>query len=223
MAALDKVERETGKKAFYALNVTAGADVILERAAQAVDHNANMAMIDVLTAGFSALEQLSKSLKVPVHMHRTMHGAFTRDKGHGISMLFISKLVRMCGGTNLHTGSYMGKMAGETQENDLSRDALRKDWHGYKKVFPVASRRDLTFQSLWKPGRLRHRLHSTGRRWSARSSRWDHSRGSCIGPGRRSLAKAYSPPGICKRPQRAGYSFKILGILRGSIIPFPLS
>ncbi|MDD1740491.1 MAG: RuBisCO large subunit C-terminal-like domain-containing protein [Methanothrix sp.] len=139
MAALDKVERETGKKAFYALNVTAGADIILERAEQAVDHGANMVMIDVLTAGFSALEQLSKSLKVPVHVHRTMHGAFTRDKGHGISMLFISKLVRMCGGTNLHTGSYMGKMAGETEENDLSRDALRKDWHGYKKVFPVAS------------------------------------------------------------------------------------
>ena len=32
MAALDKVETETGKKAFYAVNVTAGADKILERA-----------------------------------------------------------------------------------------------------------------------------------------------------------------------------------------------
>lgn len=139
MASLDKVETETGKKAFYAVNVTAGADVILERAENAVDHGANMVMIDVLTAGFSALEQLSRNLKVPVHVHRTMHGAFTRDPSHGISMLVISKLVRMCGGTNLHTGSYMGKMAGETQENDLSRDALRGDWHDYKRVFPVAS------------------------------------------------------------------------------------
>jgi ribulose-bisphosphate carboxylase large chain len=33
----------------------------------------------------------------------------------------------------------MGKMARETLENDLSRDALRGDWHGYKRVFPVAS------------------------------------------------------------------------------------
>ena len=32
MSALDKVETETGKKAFYAVNVTAGADKILERA-----------------------------------------------------------------------------------------------------------------------------------------------------------------------------------------------
>jgi ribulose-bisphosphate carboxylase large chain len=139
MSALDRVEKETGKKAFYAVNVTAGSDRILERAEKAVDHGANMVMIDVLTAGFSALEMLSQNLKVPVHVHRTMHGAFTRDKGHGIAMLVISRLVRMCGGTNLHTGSYLGKMAGETQENDLSRDALRGEWHGYKRVFPVAS------------------------------------------------------------------------------------
>lgn len=139
MSALDKVEKETGKKAFYAVNVTAGSDIILERALDAVEHGANMVMIDVLTAGFSALEQLSRNVKVPIHVHRTMHGAFTRDKAHGIAMPVISKLVRMAGGTNLHTGSYMGKMAGETVENDLSREALRGAWHDYKRVFPVAS------------------------------------------------------------------------------------
>jgi ribulose-bisphosphate carboxylase large chain len=139
MSALDKVEKETGKGAFYAVNVTTGADQILERAERAVDHGANMVMVDVLTAGFSALEVLSRHVDVPVHVHRTMHGAFTRDKGHGISMVVISRLVRMAGGTNLHTGSYMGKMARETMENDQSRDALREEWHGLKRVFPVAS------------------------------------------------------------------------------------
>jgi ribulose-bisphosphate carboxylase large chain len=126
MNCLDKVESETGKKAFYAVNVTTAADKILARAEDAVDHGANMVMVDVLTAGFSALEVLSRHVKVPIHVHRTMHGAFTRDKAHGISMLVISKLVRMTGGTNLHTGSYMGKMALGTLENDLSRDALRE-------------------------------------------------------------------------------------------------
>ena len=33
----------------------------------------------------------------------------------------------------------MGKMALESTENDLSRDALRDEWHGLKRVFPVAS------------------------------------------------------------------------------------
>lgn len=139
MSALDKVEQETGKKAFYAVNVTIGADQILERAEKVVDHGANMVMVDVLTAGFSALEVLSRNVNVPVHVHRTMHGAMTRDKGHGISMVVISKLVRLAGGTNLHTGSYLGKMAREIEENDLSRDALRGEWHGLKRVFPVAS------------------------------------------------------------------------------------
>lgn len=139
MSALDKVEKETGKKAFYAVNVTTGADQILERAEQALDHGANMVMVDVLTAGFSALEVLSRNVHVPVHVHRTMHGAMTRDKGHGISMVVISKLVRLAGGTNLHTGSYVGKMASETEENDLCKEALREEWHGLKKVFPVAS------------------------------------------------------------------------------------
>ncbi len=139
MSALDKIEMETGKKAFYAVNVTTGADQILERAQRAVDHGANMVMVDVLTAGFSAVEVLSRNVKVPIHVHRTMHAAFTRDRAHGISMVAIAKLVRLAGGTNLHTGTYLGKMARETQENDLARDALREEWYGLKRVFPVAS------------------------------------------------------------------------------------
>ena len=139
MSALDRVEQDTGRRAFYAVNVTTGADQILERAEKAIDHGANMVMVDVLTAGFSALEVLSRNVKVPVHVHRTMHGALTRDRGHGISMVVIAKLVRLAGGTNLHTGSYLGKMAREIEENDLCRDALRNEWHGLKRVFPVAS------------------------------------------------------------------------------------
>ncbi|HSD58764.1 MAG TPA: RuBisCO large subunit C-terminal-like domain-containing protein [Methanotrichaceae archaeon] len=139
MSALDRVEKETGRRAFYAVNVTTGADQILERAENAVDHGANMVMVDVLTAGFSALEVLSRNVNVPIHVHRTMHGAFTRDKGHGISMVVIAKLVRLAGGTNLHTGTYLGKMSRETEENDLARDALRDVWYGLKRVFPVAS------------------------------------------------------------------------------------
>ena len=139
MAELSKVEDETGKKAFYAVNVTCGAEEILDRAEDVIGCGANMVMVDVLTAGFSALEVLSRGVKVPIHVHRTMHGAFTRDRHHGISMVPISRLVRMAGGTNLHTGSYLGKMAGDMEENDQCRDALRDDWYGLRPVFPVAS------------------------------------------------------------------------------------
>jgi ribulose-bisphosphate carboxylase large chain len=139
MAELSKVEDETGKKAFYAVNVTSGAEEILERAEEVVGRGANMVMVDVLTTGFSAVEVLARGVKVPIHVHRTMHGAFTRDRRHGISMLPISRLVRMAGGTNLHTGSYLGKMAGDREENDSCSDALREEWYGLRPVFPVAS------------------------------------------------------------------------------------
>jgi len=155
MAELSKVEEETGKKAFYAVNVTCGAEEILERAEDVIDRGANMVMVDVLTAGFSALEVLSRGVKVPVHVHRTMHGAFTRDKSHGISMVPISRLVRMAGGTNLHTGSYLGKMAGDREENDDCRDALRDGWYGLRPVFPVAS-------GGVHPGKVRPNLEGYG-------------------------------------------------------------
>jgi len=51
--ALEKVEKETDKRAFYAVNVTAGADQILDRAERAIENGANMVMVDVLTKGFS--------------------------------------------------------------------------------------------------------------------------------------------------------------------------
>jgi ribulose-bisphosphate carboxylase large chain len=139
MNALERAETQTGKKTFYAVNVTCGAEAIVERAETAVQQGANMVMLDVLTAGFDALKTLSKSVKVPVHVHRTMHAALTRNRKHGIAMLPLARLVRLCGGTNLHTGSYKGKMDSEKTENDACRDALRDEWHGLKPVFPVAS------------------------------------------------------------------------------------
>jgi ribulose-bisphosphate carboxylase large chain len=139
MNKLDMAEAETGQKVFYAVNVTIGAAHIVERAERMKELGANMVMVDVLTAGFDALQELTANIDLPIHVHRTMHGAITRNRRHGISMLAISKLVRMAGGTNLHTGSYKGKMDSDTTENDQNRDALKDEWFGLKRVFPVAS------------------------------------------------------------------------------------
>jgi len=139
MDKLHKVEDKLGKPCFYAVNVTCGADMIVERAERAVELGANMVMVDILTAGFSAVQALTdEQIGVPIHIHRTMHGALTRGK-YGISMPVISKLTRMVGGTNLHTGTYAGKMERNVCEIDESRDILRKPWAGYKRVWPVAS------------------------------------------------------------------------------------
>jgi ribulose-bisphosphate carboxylase large chain len=46
---LDKVEKQTGEKVFYAVNVNTGAAQIVERAQKAVELGANMVMVNVLT------------------------------------------------------------------------------------------------------------------------------------------------------------------------------
>ena len=139
MDKLNKIEDKTGKKTLYAVNVTCGADQIVERAELAVDLGANTVMVDILTAGFSAVQALTDvKIGVPIHIHRTMHGALTEGL-FGISMPVIAKLTRMCGGTNLHTGTYAGKMDRNVCEIDESRDALRRPWDNFKRVWPVAS------------------------------------------------------------------------------------
>ncbi len=139
MDKLDKAKEETGHETFYACNVTADTEKAVERAKLVEDKGGNMVMVDVITAGFSTLKAVSKSIGLPVHVHRAMHASFTRKRKHGISMAPISKLVRLCGGTQLHTGSYHGKMHGEKKEIDQSKKALRKKWFGHKPILPVAS------------------------------------------------------------------------------------
>lgn len=141
MEKIDKIKVESGRTVLYAVNITVGAEEILERADLAMEHGANMLMIDVLTAGFSALKTLREDMSVnlPIHVHRTMHGAITRNKKHGIAMLPLAVLVRLCGGDQLHTGTATGKMERDVEGVKEINDFLKSDWHNFKKVFPVAS------------------------------------------------------------------------------------
>lgn len=141
MEKLDRINEESGRNVLYAVNITVGAEKILERGDIAKENGANMLMIDVLTAGFSSLQALrnDESINLPIHVHRTMHGAITRNKKHGIAMLPIAILTRLCGGDKLHTGTASGKMESKILEVKEINDFLRSDWQGFKKTFPVAS------------------------------------------------------------------------------------
>lgn len=135
MEALDKAVEEGSRPSLYAPNVT--SDNILESAQMAVDSGARALMLDFLTAGFPALVSLREDFSLPIHVHRTMHGAVTRIENHGIAMLVFSKLVRLAGGDQLHAGCAKGKMErGELLKN---YGALRGECYGIKPVFPVCS------------------------------------------------------------------------------------
>ncbi len=144
MSALDRVKSETGRTVLFAVNVTGAPDVMVKNAETAIDNGANMLMLDIIILGLPTVEWFLRKydFKVPIHLHRAMHAAFTRNPKHGISMLPIAKISRMLGGDQLHTGSGAGKMGGEGRHAEELRQlmsCLRGDWFGLKSTFPVAS------------------------------------------------------------------------------------
>ncbi|MBE6518887.1 MAG: ribulose 1,5-bisphosphate carboxylase large subunit [Thermoplasmata archaeon] len=138
--ALDRLESE-GHKMMHAINVSTRGDKIVELAEKVQSWGAREIMVDVITCGFGAVQALAEdpSIKVPIHVHRTMHGAFTKDPLHGVAMLPLTKLTRMCGGDALHIGTLgVGKMSGSTKE-DANLPACLGNDVPYKTVMPVCS------------------------------------------------------------------------------------
>lgn len=138
--ALDRLEEE-GRMMMHAVNVSTRSDRIVELAEKVQGWGAREIMIDVITCGYGCLQALAEdpSIKVPIHVHRTMHGAFTKDPRHGINMLVLSKLVRMVGGDALHIGTLgVGKMAAGAHDDSNLKVCLGDDVP-YKTVMPVCS------------------------------------------------------------------------------------
>jgi len=154
LAARAKAERETGERKAYLANVTAPYGEMMKRAKHIVAQGGEFVMVDVLTLGWSAVQELrDHDLNVVYHGHRAMHAAFTRNPHHGISMLVIAKLCRLIGIDQLHIGGMVGKMyegkeevmaVGEEIEHkvisqNLATHRLKEDWHDLKPMIAVCS------------------------------------------------------------------------------------
>jgi ribulose-bisphosphate carboxylase large chain len=150
MAMAKRVEEETGERKIYAANITAPADVMLERAEYVKKMGGRCVMIDIISAGLDNVQFIRKqNLGLVIHGHRAGHSTFTRYPRHGITMLVIAKLARLAGVDQLHTGTVVGKMEGDAEEviqiNQLLREdwkdfhALRENWSKLKPALPIAS------------------------------------------------------------------------------------
>jgi ribulose-bisphosphate carboxylase large chain len=150
----DKAEKETGERKMYMPNISAETDTMLERANFVKDAGGEYAMVDMLTVGWSALQNLrnaNEDLKLVLHAHRAGHAAFTRNKNHGISMVVIGDVARLIGVDQLHIGTVIGKMEGIKKEILATEDeiedkivgrssySLAEDWLDIKPVFAVCS------------------------------------------------------------------------------------
>ncbi|MEM1558838.1 MAG: ribulose-bisphosphate carboxylase large subunit [Candidatus Bathyarchaeia archaeon] len=153
MNALDKVKSETGRNVLYACDITSDYNRLFKHAETVLEHGGNCVMVDVLCTGYAALRALAEdpSIKVPIHVHRALHAAMTRNPKHGIHMMVIAKLVRLAGGDQLHTGTAVGKMEKPRGPSDILdewrgirairriNDMLRSPWFHLKTILPVAS------------------------------------------------------------------------------------
>jgi len=152
LEAKDKAEEETGEKKAYLVNVTAETNEMIRRAELVKKMGGKFCMIDVLTAGFAALQTLRQAnLKLGIHGHRAMHAAMTRNKKHGISMITLADFARLIGVDSLHIGTGIGKLEGNVKEiheieeeieNEKIKEThlrLKQDWGNKKSTLAVCS------------------------------------------------------------------------------------
>lgn len=150
----DRAEKETGERKVYMPNITAEMDTMLERANFVKEAGGEYAMVDIITIGWSALQNLRNAnddLKLVLHGHRAGHSTFTRNKKHGISMVVIGDVSRLIGLDQLHIGTIVGKMEGVkeeilTIEEEIEKRIIREhghsladDWLNIKPIFAVCS------------------------------------------------------------------------------------
>jgi ribulose-bisphosphate carboxylase large chain len=152
----DKAEKETGDVKDAFLNCTAPDLKELQKRIRLVhDHGFRYFMLDVVVSGFTAVQtaaELARDYGMAIHGHRAMHSMFTRNPKHGMSMLYLAKLMRLIGIDQLHIGTVVGKLAGGEEEIVATKDMIMEksvpeikdlrmpqDWGKIKPMLPVAS------------------------------------------------------------------------------------
>nr|VDD89225.1 RuBisCO long chain, Form III-b [uncultured archaeon] len=153
----DKIEKETGERKGYYINVTAETNEMIRRARLVRELGGEYVMIDVLTAGFAGFQTLREFChdnKMAIHCHRAQHSMMTRNPKHGMSMLTLAKFIRMVGGDSLHIGTVIGKLVGKKDEvlmleHEIEHEieshfktkkhVLNQNWYNIKPIFATSS------------------------------------------------------------------------------------
>ena len=148
----DKAENETGEKKAYLVNVTAETKEMIKRAQLVENQGGKYVMMDILTAGWAAVQTLREAnFKMAIHAHRAMHAAFDRNPDHGINMMVIADFARLIGVDTLHIGTGIGKLEGnikdieelqeeiENKKIKATKKRLEQKWWNIKPVLGVSS------------------------------------------------------------------------------------
>ena len=154
----DKIEKKTGEKKSYLINITGPNVKEMEKRAKFIkNEGGEYAMIDIITTGWAAVSsvrEICQDLGLAMHAHRAMHGAMTRNPHQGFSMECVASCARLLGVDQLHIGTAnIGKLVGSAAEvleleDEITSEhnkenkplhCLEQEWFGIKPVFPVSS------------------------------------------------------------------------------------
>lgn len=152
----DKAMKETGEVKDAFINVTSPTLKEVEKRVKLIhDHGFKYFMIDMVVSGFTAVgtaAELAHDYDMAIHGHRAMHSMFTRNPKHGMTMLFLAKLMRLIGVDQLHTGTAIGKLEGSRESilamekmlmnqevKEIKNLRLPQKWGKIKPTLPVSS------------------------------------------------------------------------------------
>jgi len=139
MEALDRVREEGGQRVLYAVNVTADAAEVLDRADTAIENGANCLMVDVLSAGLPSLSELSgdASVAVPIHAHVASRAHRVQERVHATPTSALTKLIRMLGGDQIEMAIGSMLRSDVLAESRQCKGAMLEEWRGIRRAFPV--------------------------------------------------------------------------------------
>lgn len=96
--AAEAAYEQTGKRVKYIVNVTDGAEQIMNTVERVIEAGADAIMVNFAAVGYSILRQIARTAKVPILAHCAGAGMFYEGINSGMSSpLSVGKLTRLAG------------------------------------------------------------------------------------------------------------------------------
>ena len=131
LAAADRVRRETGRTALYAVNLTGRPRELRDRALRLQSLGATCFLFNVLAYGWAAFQELTSDpeIQVPFMAHPALAGGLCGAPEYGMSYpLVLGKLMRLAGADIVLYPAHYGTFPFPAEDEFGIRDALRGTW-----------------------------------------------------------------------------------------------
>ncbi len=149
---IKEVIAKTGRDLIYVPNITSGDfDEMMKRADLIKNLGGNCLMIDILSAGMTAVQTIRKKYpNMIIHGHRAGHGAQTifpeiiidgiqYNLRHGVSMKAWTLIARLSGVDQFHIGAPKGKMEASSRTVLENLEACTRPLGKIKTMRPICS------------------------------------------------------------------------------------